>query len=227
MKRSNRWLGAAPLGSVVGLLLATSGTPVQAGPSLTVTDPGCGSWTIAEGSPGNFDGSVAGCGWTLNVVAGVTMPASGGTVNEPAMDLTLQGSGNFSKTASSVVVTFTDPGPYNGHGDTAFNTTLSGTIIGKGACTWDQSATTAGALTGLGPACGTSNKVGTPFGLSGSDVQDETGPYGISLTAWLSGTGTDFSVDDALTGSVPEPATFALFGAGLLGCALWLRRRRA
>jgi hypothetical protein len=32
---------------------------------------------------------------------------------------------------------------------------------------------------------------------------------------------------DVTVGEVPEPTTFALFGAGLLGCALFVGRRRS
>jgi hypothetical protein len=69
--------------------------------------------------------------------------------------------------------------------------------------------------------------VGTSFG-SASDVTRiaATGPYSLTevytIAAGHSGTSNDtFDIS-----TVPEPGTLALFGAGLLGCALLVGRRR-
>ena len=48
------------------------------------------------------------------------------------------------------------------------------------------------------------------------------------IDTFSAGGGLDpsYSVDTTVTQSVPEPATLALFGAGLLGCAVAVARRR-
>ena len=55
--------------------------------------------------------------------------------------------------------------------------------------------------------------------------------YSLTLVDTLSSSCTTnqcavFSIDGSIAGNVPEPGTLALFGAGLLGCALAIARRR-
>ncbi|MGH8291247.1 MAG: PEP-CTERM sorting domain-containing protein [Steroidobacteraceae bacterium] len=86
-----------------------------------------------------------------------------------------------------------------------------------------------------GNDCGSSNLIGslslsgTSNGISVNGGPDPIRSYSLTIVDTFSaGGGLDpsYSVNTTLT-SVPEPGTLALFGAGLLGCVLFSRRRRA
>jgi hypothetical protein len=81
--------------------------------------------------------------------------------------------------------------------------------------------------------CGSANLIGsltlngTSKGLSVLGGPDTIRSYSVTvIDTFSAGTGGDpsYSVDTTL--STPEPGTLALFGAGLLGCALVISRRR-
>lgn len=83
--------------------------------------------------------------------------------------------------------------------------------------------------------CGSSNLVGSltlhtgTGGLSLIGDPSTIRSYGLTLIDTFSpGTGGDpsYSVDTTLVQAAPEPDTLALLGAGLLGCALAVSRRR-
>lgn len=72
----------------------------------------------------------------------------------------------------------------------------------------------------------TLNSTGAKSTLGGPDTIRS---YSITvINTFSAGSGGDpsYSVDTTVVQSVPEPATLALFGAGLLGCAWMIGRRR-
>ena len=65
---------------------------------------------------------------------------------------------------------------------------------------------------------------GSSFESAG--MTDVGAPYSLTLvdTLWA-GSGNSYSTDGRIT-QTPEPGALAMFGAGLLGCALFINRRR-
>ncbi len=65
---------------------------------------------------------------------------------------------------------------------------------------------------------------GSSFESTG--MTDVAAPYSLTLvdTLWA-GSGNSYSTDGRIT-QTPEPGALAMFGAGLLGCALFINRRR-
>ncbi len=62
--------------------------------------------------------------------------------------------------------------------------------------------------------------------MGGNAITSSNTPYSLTLTDMFSGTnGTTFSVDDQIT-ATPEPGALVMFAAGLLGCAVFINRRR-
>lgn len=82
--------------------------------------------------------------------------------------------------------------------------------------------------------CGSADLIGS-LTLNGTGAESVLGgpdtirSYSITvIDTFSAGGGSDpsYSVDTTVTQAVPEPGTLALFGAGLLGCAWMLGRRR-
>lgn len=82
---------------------------------------------------------------------------------------------------------------------------------------WESGATWLGSATF--PNIGTSAS-------SGSNVNTGAGPYSVTALYVIDTDGIAGSDLSTVQMTVPEPSTFALFGAGLLGCALFVGRRR-
>jgi hypothetical protein len=117
-------------------------------------------------------------------------------------------------------------------GANEFGTTLGGALTGSGSVMqtaywgasnqlWDESGTI-GTLTSLGSTVG-----------GGPAPAMDMSAYSLTLVDTFNATCTksncaSFSIDGDITGvsTVPEPGTLALFGAGLLGCGLFVSRRR-
>lgn len=157
-----------------------------------------------------------------------------GTSNSPsttpfALDLSGLTAACISRSCSPLTVSISDDGFAGPIGANGFLTSLSETQHGAGSVTqtayFDQANTYFGtsgtigsvALTGTG---GSSTRGGGPasswYSLTLTDV----------FTASCTSSGcVSFSIDGDVA-SVPEPGALALFGAGLLGCALYVGRRR-
>lgn len=117
--------------------------------------------------------------------------------------------------------------------DTGFTTATTGFVMGgsntqtAGMGTVEQSSWVNSTLIGSFLLTNTAHNEVVGGGMPSSN------PYSLTLTAVLTpncGDATScnagFSFDGSIR-SVPEPGTLALFGAGLLGCALVISRRRA
>lgn len=140
---------------------------------------------------------------------------------------------------------FTTPGEFGG--STLGNTqTGSGTVeqwafINSSNTNCTVTGWSAGSPQWSSSSCtGTQMELGSPLTLNGSGTVMSYGtgttatPYSLTLvdqfTANCSGTGSGsgcvtFSEDNNVT-AAPEPGSLAIFGAGLLGCALFVSRRR-
>ena len=62
--------------------------------------------------------------------------------------------------------------------------------------------------------------------MGGNVITASNTPYSLTLTDMFTGSnGASFSVDDQVT-ATPEPGALVMFAAGLLGCAVFINRRR-
>ena len=62
--------------------------------------------------------------------------------------------------------------------------------------------------------------------MGGNVITAANTPYSLTLTDMFTGSnGASFSVDDQVT-ATPEPGALVMFAAGLLGCAVFINRRR-
>ncbi|MGH7748192.1 MAG: PEP-CTERM sorting domain-containing protein, partial [Candidatus Dormibacteria bacterium] len=149
---------------------------------------------------------------------GVTKPSVGSAY---APDLHF---GAFGLGIGDLKVSFSDDGFAGSGGSTDFLTEfgadLGGVVPGDSSLTL-SSWSTAGGLAQLGPFFGPG-----AYSASEMDAQTLTGSYGLTLYADLTHSALAVSSFDASVKEVPEPGTLCLFGAGLLGAAFFVRRRR-
>lgn len=181
-------------------------------PAVMVQDGGVGDLNSTDGAV-TWLGSLG--VWSVNVSTGIGYPVAG-TLTWPYLDLN---SVNVSTGAGTLTITlvqggFTAPPP------PAFLFQIGGTtqgVVNASACADPVISTCNDAL--LGPFSGGAFSGVTSFVKA---IEDGTYEVGIQVTLNHGGAGTS-SFDAELSG-VPEPGTYALIGAGLLGLGL-LRRR--
>lgn len=201
-------------GQTTSVLIGTGGTPSSA--SFTATLNG---WTIS---------GITGTSYSPQVNAFVGLDLGGYTA-------TCVGVGGCSSDPLTVAISatgFTTPISLN-----EFQLEFSGNVHGGSVTTsayWDTANTYfCNSADTAAVACGSSDLIGSLTLNNGSKALSMAGgpdtirSYSVTIVDTFSaGLGSDpsYSVDTTVT--VPEPGTLALFGAGLLGLALVVSRRR-
>jgi hypothetical protein len=210
------------LSAVLGLLLmsaaASMATPLTlklddgSNPVVTVTDDGAGDSNLVNGAV-TWIGTLG--VWTVNVSTGIGFPLQG-SLSWPYLDLN---SINVSNAAGTLTLTLTQGG-FTAPPPPGFLFQIGGTTQGTvnaAACVDAVISTCNDAV--LGPFLGGAFSGVTSFV---KPLQNGTYEVGIQIVLTHGGAATS-SFDAELTG-IPEPGTYALIGAGLLGLGL-LRRR--
>lgn len=158
------------------------------------------------------------------------------------------GTTSFNFTPGGALSLFLDPNSNTGYnqpasGSTAFTTTNSGDdvliatgIPTSGEGTLDPSLSTCGSAGGAGINCGSFGATST-FALTAGGSDYFTAPNPFYNVSFQSGQLNNFnpvgtqvingSLDVVFNGEVPEPASVALIGLGLLGLGLSRRRKQA
>lgn len=212
------------LSLVVGALAA--GAAYASGIELNVssgasTDSVSGSSSVIFSSP-NFNG------WDISVI--------GGTSNSPSatpfgLDLTTFSATCTSKTGCSknpLTVSISDIGFTSVVGHPGFSNTLTDLQTGIGSVTQTDSYGLSDAYFDTSGAIGSVTLMSTGVGSVSGGGPAGPAAYSLTvtdvLTAGSKGEVT-FSLDGEVA-AVPEPAALVLFGAGLIGCAIAIRRRQ-
>lgn len=232
------------LAAAVVIAGAMSAGTASAGPIEMFLTSGGQTTTVLIGDTGDpssvsFSGTLN--GWTITSGTGGTS-YSPGLNTAIGIDLggytaTCVGVGGCSKDPLTIAISatgFTTPIDTNG-----FLLEFSGNVHGGQVTTsayWDTANTYfCNSDNSAWNDCGSSDLIHTlTLGNGSGSMWALGGPDTIrsySLTVidtFSAGGGIDpsYSVDTTLTQAVPEPGTLALFGAGLLGCALVVSRRR-
>ena len=180
--------------------------------SVTVQDAGMGDSNPAAGAV-TWIGSLG--VWDVNVSTGIGYPLFG-SLSWPYLDLN---SANTSKAPGTLTITLTQGG-FVAPPPPGFLFQIGGTTQGTlnaSACADTVLSTCNDAA--LGPFSG-----GAFSGVTSFVKAIEDGTYEVGIRVVLTHADTGVSSFDAELTGVPEPGTYALIGAGLLGLGL-LRRR--
>ena len=161
--------------------------------------------------------------WSLNVSTGTTYPILG-SIAAPEMDLN---SVNTSSAPATLTISFTQT-DFTGVGGAELSVGGTQTTCGAG-CTINYSAF----WSASNAQFATTTPIGAPlasgatpaFALSGGGAVPGPGPYSLTQVVTITrGAAGATSFDAHLR--VPEPASMALFGLGMLGFGIASRRRR-
>ena len=242
-----KYLAGAGLAVAIGLSAGTAlATPIEltatsgTGPSTSILLPGSGDQVSYSNADFN--------GWNIRIAMGFSNSPS---LASGALDLTTVA--NCLTTCNPLTIAISDIGFTTPLAPNGLATGLSDTALGGSASITQWAfmdtantyfgSTDPNASSDFGGAydASTASLIGTVTvngggaGSSADGGSGAAGPYSLTLVdqfcsdpAGANGTcagGTSFSSDGAIT--APEPGGLALFGAGLLGAALFAGRRRA
>lgn len=192
------------------------------GNSATVTDQGAGDANPALGAA-TFVGSLG--NFLINVTTGLSKPVLGSAT---LPDIDLSSVDVTSALGGTLTLEVTDTDFIGNAGFADFVSAIGGTQGSGGSLTYSTFADCSNSAFGMGTALSSQSFSGGGA-FSGSSTSPTTlcsGNYSLTELVSLSlpggFVGTSFDANLA----VPEPATLALFGAGLLALPLLARRKR-
>lgn len=180
-----------------------------------------GTATLTDSNALTFIGSVG--SFTFNVTTGIYNPSPGVATDLNTVNINSDGAGTLYLVFGADNFTSGAPFAIESGG------TMSGGVTSVTETACYEPGSGAFYICGLGPApifaTATATGPGSFTLNAGGSLLNPTNPFGLEtdLAIVFSGAGT-FSGDFALT-SVPEPATLAMLGSGLLGFAAWGRRK--
>ena len=252
MNRFTKFAAAAALCSplVIGSAFATVATVGSVGPiELMIMSGGSSNTVLYSGSPTYLNYSAgygqkaplaAINGWSVNVTGTSSAPSINSLFGLDLASLAVTCSGQkWGRSADPLTLAISATGFTTSIGPDGLQGGFGGSAIGGVATStayydlnnnyFCNSTTTAGM------DCGGTNEIGTAS-LSGAVGGSFLGGPTLSTIRSYSVTIVDtfaannlgdptYSVDTTVT-QAPEPGTLAMFGAGLLGCALFINRRR-
>jgi len=178
-------------------------------------------------------GSLAINGWTITTAKGTSeSPSLSGSNGNFALDLDGLAASCGSTTCGTLDIWISDTGFTTQVGPNGLATTIGGSLKGSGMLTqtayMDTSNAYFGTSTTIGTVYSSQSDLSGPnsYAMGGVAAGGSMGAYSLTLADQFMGSdGATFSVDDQIV-ATPEPGAFAIFAAGLLGCALFVSRRR-